>query len=681
MPDFTTDNILVVTYQELVDEGFYKDKKTIASKVSQDMKREWGMKKVRPGKGLEHEALIEFDSLPAHIKHKLEDPRKDINIIERYFKVEKETVDFYTDFRFSNDEPIEDKPRDIYICNASVIQAIYRLKTARMMEWQSKNKKVKKLWQSIADDLPSFKAVLTEKYAMQCTLPENYRRLEPKCENFKEKGLISLISGNHLNTNRQKVDEHTLALFENLFAGQDKKPNFTEVAESYASFIDGYTEIINVKTGEQYNPKDFPKLSDGTVYRYLSMWKSKVGTLAKRSGDEPVLKGKTIPYRSFIPSEFASTIISVDDRQPPFKYDDIHRPWFYLAHDDASGCITTWVHGKTKKGIILEFYRQMVRNYAEWGLPLPAELECESSLNSSFKNTFLRQGTMFEYVHIEPNNPRGKFAENRNRQLRYKVEKDRDGWIPRHHARDEANQKGPKEIPIIPYTTIIQNCLMDIQNNNNMPHRVEKHMTRWEYFLSKQHPKLHPINWNCIIPMLGYKEKTSCNAGIVKLQHAEFLLGEKGEIYTGERLINLMNMVEGQEIFAYWLNGNDGKVLKAFAYIGDNYQCELVAKPKYKRGRKEQNDEDKIAELLFNKYVSTIQGYQNRVKKSIDKVVVINHKEIVLNNKFQIRELAESAQKSDYPKTELLNDINEDELDDEFIEITSRFKRKFEDIF
>ena len=80
------------------------------------------------------------------------------------------------------------------------------------------------------------------------------------------------------NTNRKKVDKKTLDLFESLFSGQDTKPNFTEVAKTYVSFIDGNTEIVNVKTGEQYDPIDFPKLSYGTVYRYLSMWKSKVGT-------------------------------------------------------------------------------------------------------------------------------------------------------------------------------------------------------------------------------------------------------------------------------------------------------------------------------------------------------------------------------------------------------------------
>ena len=90
--------------------------------------------------------------------------------------------------------------------------------------------------------------------------------------------------------------------------------------------------------------------------------------------------------------KLAGSIISIDDRQPPFWYDKGKRMWFYIGIDIASRAVTTFVYGKSKTGIILDFYRQMVRNYHELGLNLPAELEAESALNSSFKNTFLQEG-------------------------------------------------------------------------------------------------------------------------------------------------------------------------------------------------------------------------------------------------------------------------------------------------
>ena len=124
-------------------------------------------------------------------------------------------------------------------------------------------------------------------------------------------------------------------------------------------------------------------------------------------GNRQVLIGDTIPYHSLLhlPAYY------IDDRQPPFEYAKGKRMWFYNGIDLGSEAFTTWVYGKTKEGIIMEFYRQMVRNYEEWGFKLPYELECESSLNSSFADTFLREGYMFEAVRIEANNARGKCIE------------------------------------------------------------------------------------------------------------------------------------------------------------------------------------------------------------------------------------------------------------------------------
>ena len=65
--------------------------------------------------------------------------------------------------------------------------------------------------------------------------------------------------------------------------------------------------------------------------------------------------------------------------------------WFYLGVDLGSEAIVTWVYGTSKEGIILDFYRQMVRNYAMWGLPLPAEIECESNLNADYRDGFLER--------------------------------------------------------------------------------------------------------------------------------------------------------------------------------------------------------------------------------------------------------------------------------------------------
>ncbi|MBK6819878.1 MAG: hypothetical protein IPG85_09955 [Bacteroidetes bacterium] len=93
--------------------------------------------------------------------------------------------------------------------------------------------------------------------------------------------------------------------------------------------------------------------------------------------------------------KYAGSILSIDDRQPPFKYDKNNRLWCYMGIDLASGAFTAWVFGKSKEGIIIDFYRELVRNYHMWGFNLPSDLEAEMSLNSSFVNAFLRPGNMF----------------------------------------------------------------------------------------------------------------------------------------------------------------------------------------------------------------------------------------------------------------------------------------------
>ena len=137
---------------------------------------------------------------------------------------------------------------------------------------------------------------------------------------------------------------------------------------------------------------------------------------------------------------YAGSILSVDERQPPFWYDEKNRLWLYMGVDVASRCFTTMVWGREKKQLMPEFYRQLIRNCTQWGVGLPYELECESHLNSSYKETFLREGTMFQKVKIEVNNAQGKIIEREFGNIRYGLERNLEGFQGRPHARRETNK-------------------------------------------------------------------------------------------------------------------------------------------------------------------------------------------------------------------------------------------------
>jgi len=629
MPHFWN-NLLVVTASELVPD-FYSSIKCLSAMIAKSNKRGYGIKRVQRGCN-NTLMLVDFDSLPNHIKETLGDTRKGNHILERYYTTDKDTIKYYINFQFDDSSYLEDSHQEQYITNASMIKALLALKEDRIREILSKSGVVKNIFGILLSDAVSFNKVLKAKWHVEHTLPESDKRFRQALNDFEKNGYRSLISGKHKNDNARKVDESTIQLLNNMFSGQDYKPNYVEVANQYEGFIDGYVEVINNVTGEMYNPKEYKKLSEGTIRAYLSQWENKIGNEAKRSGDRQKLMAKFKPYHSLEQPKYAGSIISIDDRQPPFEYAKGKRVWFYNAIDLGSEAFTCCVHGKTKEGLIIDFYRQLVRNYHELGFNFPAELECESSLNSSFSNTFLQEGYMFDNVRIEANNARGKRIEAYYKPLRYEIEKKREGWLARPFARSESNQSSNEKVPFIPYESIIEGCLIDINTWNSMPHSKIKDKTRWQVFVENQNPNLKPTNYRKILPYLGYKTATSCRAGIIKLQGKEFLLGDNSKIYAGEKLINLMKTVEGQNIDIYWLDDNECNVFKAFVYIGTQYICEALPKPIYSRAIIERTPEDLEKREIMSKYVTTVDSYMNSQKKQLEKVNINHERNLTLNN-------------------------------------------------
>jgi len=387
---------------------------------------------------------------------------------------------------------------------------------------------------------------------------------------------------------------------------------------------------------------------------YLSQWENVVATHQLRGADRQVNMTRFTPHAETDLPTFAGSIISIDDRQPPFYYDKSTRMWFYLGVDIASRAVTTFVWGKTKEEMIMEFYRQMVRNYAQWGFNIPHELECESNLNASFRHTFLSDGAMFQKVRIEANNARGKYIERINGKFRYEMEKQHYGWIGRPKARAEANQAVPGKEIIIPYDQLVEQCLKDIEDWNNMPHPENPEISCWEYFTEMQNPDLQPTNWRAIMPHLGHETKSSCNVGYIILQGRKRMIAHNDEILTGEPLISVMRRIEGKDVTCYWLDGNDGSVLKAMVYLGDEYICELKPIPRFQRAAIERTPEDEANYLIQNKYRMTVEAFARQRMKDIDKVVLIGHKPKTLNRKFQISQLNRFQQR---PETEAVEDL------------------------
>lgn len=655
MPEFLGDT-LVVTKDELVP-MFWKTYDSLAKILKRYEEKSYGIKRAMYG-GHGRRLLVKYDSLPKRVQDAIKDPRKPDHILQNFYKSDAKAATYYHNYQYPDDSFLIPETIEKLIINASVLKALMLLEKARINERITKGGSLRGILNTLYSDAHSFNATLLKTEQLEHTLNSSLRRFKQQYKDFKNayeenpalgyKSLIRDADGKSKN-NAKKITAETAEVLNNLFAGRDHKPYATEVAREYESFLNGYITVTNEVTGEQYDPKNFKAIKQDAIKRYLSSYESKIGTHAKRSGDRQQLMQKFIPYDSTELPVFAGSMITIDDRKPPFEYEKGKRMWWYIGIDIASEAIIAWAYGKTKEELILNFYRQLVINYHQWGVQLPYQLECESSLNSSFKNTFLSNGAMFQEVDIYPNSARSKLIERFIRDLRYDVEKNQPGWIARPFSRSEANQKGAKDVPIIPYDRLVKQCFENIVDHNNSPKKGTT-TGRFDYFLQNQHPSVPKTNYKSFIKYLGKPTDTSCHAGIVQLQKQEWFLGDNGEIYLGEKLISLLKKIEGKDIDVYWMPDNEGNVIKALVFDKNDgrYICELQPKPVTARAKLEAKKHHKEARVISYNYRNTVEKYMQQQKNKIDKVTVTDNRTTTVSSTFSIAGIKNTT-KSDKP--------------------------------
>ncbi|WP_017258435.1 hypothetical protein [Pedobacter arcticus] len=606
--------------------------------------------RLKEGRGPGNEVLIDIDAMPSDwydmAVKRFSLPKQETHPMANFFKMDADARIFYDKYQFeSNGEFLTPAQRKRYTINASVMGALASLKTVREMAKKSRGGRATGIWASLVGDCISFNDYLKAKHSCSHSLPKSEKMLRERYNRWIDHNYESIIDGRNNNSNAQLVTPEMIRLWQDIYAGQlPYKPSYNEVSERYDQFLAGQISIgirkdsknedsPNFKyAGEIYDNtlECYKPASESTVYAYQSAWELKVVSHSLRSGDRQRFKGLYIPFHKLKQPDFAGTMISIDDRKPPFEYAKGKRLWFYCGADLGSEVITTYVYGETKEGIIEEFYRQMVRNYAGWGLSLPYELECESSLNSTYKDDLLAPGSMFTEVRIEANNARGKAIEQYWRQIRYGKEFDKKhhAWIGRPFSVGENNQRAVEKVEFMPKVDIVKSSIDTIQLWNSQLHSnqtLHPGMTREDVFLEKQHPELTPINWAGILPHIGFSQKSSMKAGRIILQGLHRVVGFNGEVALGEILIQILQKIEGQTVQLYWLDDNEGDVLKALVYDLQGTQiCELLGDLEYSRGKLESKDSDKDYRSIMSAYEATVQGYINRNAKEINSITIID---------------------------------------------------------
>ena len=123
------------------------------------------------------------------------------------------------------------------------------------------------------------------------------------------------------------------------------------------------------------------------------------------------------------------------------------------------------------------------------------------------------------------------------------------------------------------------------------------------------------------------------------MQGQKRAIAEDGKILTSEALIQQMRTIEGKDFDVYWLDGNDGQVLKAFVYMNDRLICEVMEMPRYNRASIERTDADKEAIKIQSAYVASVDAFEKRQRTKIENIQIIDNTPKTVNSNFKIPNL------------------------------------------
>lgn len=213
-------------------------------------------------------ALVAFDSLPDHIKtaciEKYGNPRETAahDQFRSYVETDASAWRFYSSYQLTDGRYLPSDVQRAYCNNASVLNAIHHIVNDRKALIKALGGNSRHVWPRISEIVNALKTELGH------DLPENYRRLQAKLNDYKKESYVALISGKFLNKNASKVaDIDQEALIRQLFRKANNLDN-QQVA-------DLYNIIAEVK--------GWDKITNSTVANYRVKWD--IRTIGARRGE------------------------------------------------------------------------------------------------------------------------------------------------------------------------------------------------------------------------------------------------------------------------------------------------------------------------------------------------------------------------------------------------------------
>ncbi|MEO9258571.1 MAG: hypothetical protein ABI207_09315 [Crocinitomicaceae bacterium] len=608
---------------------------------------------LRPGKGKSNYALIEFESMRADIKAKviaIQHPSSvAFNLLTNYIKPDNEAIRFFANYQNNDNRSLDPKKQRIYATNAILLNACkdYERKHIGRL-------KISKIWQNISDSINTL-----EDYEFK--LPANSKALRVVYDKYIDGSYMSLVHGGEGNNNSRKVNEQLEDLILSIYCMKNK-PFSSTVQQIYLQFLGGALEIVDQKTGELFDPKEFEKdgkplvISEATVWNYINDPKNRTIVDKYRSGSLQ-FNNEHRPHHHRHSPTFSLSKISLDDRDLPRKMLNGKRVKAYYAYDVTSGCVigASFSRDKDTK-LFLDCIKDMLLFLDEKEMGIPMEMEVEHHLVNRFKNDLMKAGVAFPFVRwCGAGNSQEKRAEHFNKAKKYGFEKRYQDGIGRWYAKSEAHRTIVEKVfdsennnykeKKYEYDELVADDREIIEKYNNGLHPNQKKykgMSRMDVLTMNINPNLAKFDEVIWAKYVGNCTPTTIRRSqYVTVQHAKYQLPSVGVL----ELLQPNNY----SVDAYYLPSKDGNIPTVVLYQNDQYICECEKIITYNEATSEQTEDDLKARVKQAQYVKSFDESIKRQKERIGRIHLLeNVKPIQLPPLNTIEEPIDSDLENDF---------------------------------
>lgn len=587
------------------------------------------------------EALILFSSLDRSIKDalilKFGKPQEQIqkSWFSQNYTPDANAFNYYMAHTYGeNNKKLDTKYIELYTHNASVLNTVLLMKTKRK-EYRKAIGCMDQLeggfdiWKSLSNDVNAFREV-------EHNLPTQKDALRRKANLYQKEGYISLISGKLTTKNAKIVTSKIESLIVSLYC-LPTKPYVETVHELYHEFLEGKIEVVNIKTGELYERKNFFKngqaveISVATVWNYINAPHNILIIKKYRNGNYD-FSHKNRPHVNRTAPKYSMSKISLDDRDIMHtKLPDGSKVMAYYAFDVLSTAMIGISHSKSKSHeLFIDCLKNMFQFTSSKHIGMPLELEVEHHLVSDFKDGLMKAGEVFSFIRwCNATNSQEKYAEPMIKGKKYGVEKMNNQNVGRHYSRLDSNRTTNQKIfdefndtykmAKASFEQIVSNELQEQMQYNNELHPNQKQYpgkTRLDVFFENINPNLPLFDKGFLAKYIGNKTETTIKRSqYVTVQYQKYQLESA----------NVLSLLapNNYKVDAYYITDNHGQIDEVFLYQKERFISKCKPVPTFNRATAEWTDNDRLGFTNATKYISQFDSLiKDKSTETIEKLTI-----------------------------------------------------------